>query len=115
MTKTTRAERRERHDQALKLISEGVGVSEATSLLTDQWGCSRKTALRMVRRAHESLLEDLTDIDKQHALAYMINTLQRTIHRAEKAGQGAVVVGGIRLMNELVIKPSLHNPRRRCC
>ena len=39
-----RAETHQRRQQALKLLGDGYGTSEAVSHLSETWGCSRRTA-----------------------------------------------------------------------
>ena len=46
MARSTKAERKRRQAEALQVLSDGYGTTEAASLLSDRWGTSRKTELR---------------------------------------------------------------------
>ena len=46
MGQSTKAERKRRQEEALQVLSDGYGATEAATLLSQRWGTSRKTALR---------------------------------------------------------------------
>ena len=53
MAITTRQQRVQRRNEALKLIADGVPPTDAASQLTVKWGCSRRTSLRDIEIAAE--------------------------------------------------------------
>ena len=104
MSRSTKTERKLRHEEALQALSDGYGVTEAATYLSQKWGTSRKTALRSINAAHLELVQDLDEVDRSDLLIKLVNTLERTIRRAEKAKQFSAVVGAVKVMNEMVIK-----------
>ena len=83
MAQSTKAERKRRQAEALQVLSDGYGTTEAASFLSDRWGTSRKTALRAINAPHIDLVNDLNEAKKTYGAA----------------------VSGIRLMNEMIIYP----------
>ena len=55
MAITSRAERNRRRESALTLVSEGKGFSDVVTAQMAQWGCSRSSAQRDCRWAHNQL------------------------------------------------------------
>ena len=55
MARTSRAERHRRRESALVLVSEGKGFSDVVTAQMAQWGCSRSSAQRDCRWAHDQL------------------------------------------------------------
>ena len=84
MAQSTKAERKRRQAEALQVLSDGYGTTEAASLLSDRWGTSRKTALRAINAANVELLNDLNEIDKHHLLARLLNQLDQSIRGSMK-------------------------------
>ena len=105
MARSTKAERKRRQAEALQVLSDGYGTTEAASLLSDRWGTSRKTALRAINAAHIELVNDLNEIDKHHLLARLLNQLEQAIRGSMKQKNYGAAVSGIRLMNEMIISP----------
>ena len=106
MAQSTKAERKRRQAEALQVLSDGYGTTEAASLLSDRWGTSRKTALRAINAANVELLNDLNEIDKHHLLARLLNQLEQSIRGSMKQKNYGAAVSGIRLMNEMIISPN---------
>ena len=55
MARTSRAERHRRRESALALVSQGKGFSDVVTAQMSQWGCSRSSAQRDCRWAHDQL------------------------------------------------------------
>ena len=79
MARSNKAEQKRRPAEALQVLSDGHGTTEAASLLSDRWGTSRKTALRAINTAHIELVNDLNEIDKHHLLVRLLNQLEQLI------------------------------------
>ena len=63
MATTTRQQRVQRRDEALKLIADGVPPTEAASQLTAKWGCSRRKSLRDIEVDQSELVKALDSAD----------------------------------------------------
>ena len=107
---TPAIERQHRQQEALKLLGDGLGCTEATTVLTERWGCSRRTARRAVVSAYGELVGDLKDVQAAEMLASVIDRLERTARRADAAGQHAAAVGALRLLAELATRSGHHRP-----
>jgi hypothetical protein len=88
-----------------------MGCTEATTVLTERWGCSRRTARRAVVDAYGEMVADLEDVQAADMLAAIIDRLERTARRADEAGQHAAAVGALRLLAELATRSGHHRPR----
>lgn len=104
-------QRPQRQQEALKLLGDGLGCTEATTVLTERWGCSRRTARRAVVDAYGELVADLEDVQAADMLASVIDRLERTARKADQAGQHAAAVGALRLLAELATRSGHHRPR----
>jgi hypothetical protein len=110
-----RAETHHRRQEALRLLGEGYGCSELVTLLTERWGCSRRTAQRYVGAAYSALVSDLTPVQASDMLATIVGRLERLARKAEADGQYAAAVGACRSLIDAVVEPnrSQHHPRVR--
>ena len=109
-----RAETHHRRQEALKLLGDGYGTTEAVSHLSETWGCSRRTAQRYVVFAYAELVSDLTPIQAADMLASVVNRLERVARKAEAAGQYGAAVGACRSLLDAVVEPHRgqgHHPR----
>ena len=77
-----------REDQVQPIEHQRCGVG-----LTVWDGCSRRTAQRAVKRAHELLVADLEDVDRKHVVAQLEYALFAADSKALEDGQPAVIVG----------------------
>jgi len=84
--------------ELLKLRSTSAVVTD----LTEREGCSRRTAQRAVKRAHELLVADLEDIDRRHVVAQLEHALFAAANKALEEGQPAVIVGVSREVRSLL-------------
>jgi len=96
---------KQRQQEALKLLGGGYGCSELTSLLSDRWGCSRRTAQRHVYGAYAVLVADLQEVQAADMLAQLVNRLETVARKASEQGQHACVIGACKLLAELVVTP----------
>ena len=87
MAITTRAQRQQRRNEALQLISSGVPPTDAATQLTVKWGCSRRTSLRDVELAQGELANALDSVDLQQMVGWLATQYQRLAAKAEKDGQ----------------------------
>jgi len=109
-----RAETHHRRQEALRLLGDGYGTTEAVSHLSETWGCSRRTAQRYVVFAYAELVSDLTPIQAAGMLASVVNRLERVARKAEAAGQYGAAVGACRSLLDAVVEPHRgHTPHPR--
>ena len=92
MARTSRAERHRRRESALALVSQGKGFSDVVTAQMSQWGCSRSSAQRDCRWAHEQLQLSIDSHDAQHLMVHMATSLQRISLKAEEDKQYAAAV-----------------------
>ena len=92
MARTSRAERNRRRESALALVSQGKGFSDVVTAQMSQWGCSRSSAQRECRWAHDQLQLGIESHDGQHLVCHMATSLQRISLKAEEAGFYAPVL-----------------------
>ena len=97
MARTSRAERHRRRESALALVSQGKGFSDVVTAQISQWGCSRSSAQRDCRWAHDQLQLSIDSHDAQHLMVHMATSLQRISLKAEEDKQYAAAVGAQQL------------------
>ena len=83
MARTSRAERYRRYESALALVSQGKGFSDFVTAQMSQWGCSRSSAQRDCRWAHDQLKLSIDSHDAQHLICHIATSLQRITLKAE--------------------------------
>ena len=86
MAITIRAQRQQRRNEALQLISSGVPPTDAASQLTVKWGCSRRTSLRDIEIAQSELANALDSVELQQMVGWMATQYQRLAAKAERDG-----------------------------
>ena len=64
------AERNRRRESALSLVSQGKGFSDVVTAQMSQWGCSRSSAQRDCRWAHDQLQLGIDSHDAQPRLPH---------------------------------------------
>ena len=84
MARTSRAERHRRRESALALVTQGKGFSDVVTAQMSQWGCSRSSAQRDCRWAHDQLQLGIDSHDAQHLVCHMATSLQRISLKAEE-------------------------------
>ena len=84
MARTSRAERHRRRESALALVSQGKGFSDVVTAQMSQWGCSRSSAQRDCRWAHDQLQLGIDSHDAQHLACHIATSLQRISLKAEQ-------------------------------
>ena len=86
MAITTKQQRQQRRNEALKLIADGDPPTDAASQLTAKWGCSRRTSLRDIEIAQSELANALNSVEIQHMVGWLATQYQRLAARAERDG-----------------------------
>ena len=107
MAITTRAQRQQRRNEALKLIADGVPPTDAASQLTVKWGCSRKTSLRDIEIAQTELANALDSVELQQMVGWLATQYQRLAAKAERDGQYASAVGALNSLRVMLVQPQL--------
>ena len=107
MARTNRAERHGRRESALALVTQGKGFCDVVIALMSQWGCSRSSAQRYCRWAHDQLQLSIDSHDAQHLMVHMATSLQRISMKAEESGQFAAAVGAQKMLYELLLRRKL--------
>ena len=69
-----------------------------------QWGCSRLSAQRGCRWAHDQLQLSIDSHDAQHLMVHMATSLQRISLKAEEDKQYAAAVGAQKMLYELLLR-----------
>ena len=115
MARTSRAERHRRRESALALVSQGKGFSDVVTAQMSQWGCSRSSAQRDCRWAHDQLQLGIDSHDAQHLMVHMATSLQRISLKAEEDKQYAAAVAAVNpsptfsAAKEIVLNPTRIN------
>ena len=103
MARTSRAERHRRRESVLALVSQGKGFSDVVTAQMSQWGCSRSSAQRDCRWAHDQLQLSIDSHDAQHLICHIATSLQRISLKAEESGQFAAAVDAQKMVYELLL------------
>jgi len=107
MARTSRAERHRRRESALALVSQGKGFSDVETAQMSQWGCSRSSAQRDCRWAHDQLQLGMNSHDVQHLIVHVATSLQRIALKAEEDKQYSAAVGAQKMIYELLLRRKL--------
>ena len=107
MAITTRAQRQQRRNEVLQLISSGVPPADAASHLTVKWGCSRRTSLRDIEIAQSELANALDSVELQRMVGWLATQYQRLAAKAERDGQYAAAVGALNSLRVMLVQPQL--------
>jgi len=107
MAITTRQQRVQRRNEALKLIADGVPPTDAASQLTLKWGCSRRTSLRDIEIAQSELANALDSVELQQMEGWLATQYQRLAAKAERDGQYSAAVGALNSLRTMVVQPQL--------
>ena len=108
MAITARAQRQQRRNEALQLISSGVPPTDAASQLTVKWGCSRRTSLRDIEIAPSELSNALNSVELQHMVGWLATQYQRLAAKAERDGQYAAAWGFLNALRVMLVQPQLY-------
>ena len=100
---------RSRRESALALVSQGKGFSDVVTAQMSQWGCSRSSAQRDCRWAHDQLQLSIDLHDAQHLMVHMATSLQRISLKAESDKQFSASVGALRLLYDILLALKLDN------
>ena len=107
MAITTRAQRQQRRNEGLQLISSGVPPADAASQLTVKWGCSRRTSLRDIEIAQSELANALDSVELQQMVGWMATQYQRLAAKAERDGQYSAACGCLNSLRVMLVQPQL--------
>ena len=107
MAITTRAQRVQRRNEALKLIADGVPPTDAATQLTAKWGCSKRTSLREIEHAQSELANALNSVEIQHMVGWLATQYQRLAAKAERDGQYAAACGALNSLRVMLVQPQL--------
>jgi len=72
--------------------------------MSEKWGCSRRQSQRIVKRAHQQLVDDLelVGVERVHVVAQLHTALFSAMATALSRNQPAVVVGASRALMDLL-------------
>ena len=107
MAITTKQQRQQRRNEALKLISDGVPPTDAATQLSQTWGCSRRTSLREIEIAQSELANALHSIELQQMVGWLATQYQRLAAKAERDGQYAAACGCLNSLRVMLVQPQL--------
>ena len=107
MSITNRAQRQQRRNEALRLLTDGVPPTDAATQLTVKWGCSRRTSLRDIEIAQSELANALDSVELQQMVGWLATQYQRLAAKAERDGQYASAVGALNALRAMVVQPQL--------
>ena len=107
MARTSRAERNRRSESALTFVSEGKGFSDVVTVRIAQWGCSRSSAQRDCRWAHNQLQLGMDSHDVQHLMVHMAISLQCIELKAQQGKLCSSAVGAQKMLYELLLRRRL--------
>jgi hypothetical protein len=102
----------ERLSWALERLVECRSTTAVVTEMAARWGCSRRTAQRLVAKAHAVLVADLENsgLDRREMLAQLIHGLQEALAKALASNQPAAAVAAVRAIADLC---QLTTPQRR--
>ena len=107
MAITTKQQRQQRRNEALKLIADGVPPTDAATQLTVKWGCSRRTSLRDIELAQGELATALDSSELRNMVGWMATQYQRLAARAERDGQYSAACGCLNSLRVMLVQPQL--------
>ena len=84
MGRTSRAESNRRRESALSLVSQDKAFGDVVTAQMSQWGCSRSSAQRDCRWAHDQLQLSIDSHDAQRLMVHMATSLQRISSRLRR-------------------------------
>ena len=87
MAITTKQQRQQRPNKALLLIADGVPPTDATTQLSQTWGCSRRTSLRDIKHTQGELANALNSVELQQMVGWLTTQYQRLAAKAERDSQ----------------------------
>jgi len=99
----------ERVNWAAAQLAECHLTSAVVAQMSQRWGCSRRQSQRIVKRAHQQLVDDLelVGVERVHVVAQLHTALMTAMATALSRNQPAVVVGASRaLMDLLQLSPT---------
>ena len=113
MAITTKQQRRQRRNEALQLVSDGMPPTDAATQLTVKWGYSKRTSLRDIEIAQSELANPLNSVELEQMAGWMATQYQRLAARAEADKQFSAAVGALNALRSMVIQPKLTGNLKR--
>ena len=107
MAITTRQQRVQRRNEALKLIADGVPPTDAATQLTVKWGCSCRTSLRDIELVQNELANALNSVELQHMVGWLATQYQRLAAKSEQAQQYSASIGALNSLRAMLVQPQL--------
>ena len=101
----------ERVNWAIEQLMAGRGSSAVVSEMSERWGITRRQAQRLTKRAHQTLVQDLDQVERVDMTAQLIALLMASAERAIRSGNAGAVVGISRELRALVGLGVDHAPR----
>lgn len=100
----TRAVSEQRLSWCLQQLLKCRPTCTIVSELAEREGISRRQARRYVADAYAEMVAEIEEInlDRKQMVCQCMHALQRTIERGVSTGQGAVVIGAVRTLDQLV-------------
>ena len=95
-------------ESALALVSQGKGFSDVVTAQMSQWGCSRSSAQRDCRWAHDQLQLSIDSHDAQHLVCHKGQAFNASL-KAEQDKQYAAAVGAQKMLYELLLRRKMDN------
>jgi len=94
----------ERVNWAAAQLAECHPTSVVVAQVSQRWGCSRRQSQRIVKRAHQQLVDDLelVGVERVHVVAQLNTALMAAMATALSRNQPAVVVGASRALMDLL-------------
>lgn len=97
-----RATSHDRISKAEALLLKHRNPAQVVAELAESEGISRRQARRYVSEALDLIRGDLDGIDRAQMLSLLVDACNRTIAMGIERHQGAVVIGAVRTLNDLL-------------
>ena len=112
---TCRSAAAERLDWALARLVECRSTTAVVTEVAQRWGCSRRSAQRVVARAHQQLVDDLegAGVERVHAVAQLAHGLFEALAQALATKNSGAVVGCAKELRVLLGLGAIPEPTRR--
>ena len=110
MAITTRQQRVQCRNEALKLIADGVPPTNAATQLSQTWGCSRRTSLRDIELAQGELANALNSVELHHMVGWLATQYQRLAAKAERDGQYSAACGCLNSLRVMLVQQKRGRP-----
>ena len=112
---TCRSAAAERLDWALTRLVECRSTTAVVTEVAQRWGVSRRSAQRVVARAHQQLVDDIegAGVERVHAVAQIAHGLMEAMSQALATKNSGAVVGCAKELRVLLGLGATPEPSRR--